>query len=126
MSLDDADKFFKERAGKEKQFAIFLEPEEAINTAKKMIDLIGDDAGIQIPFKADGAINEDGIAVSKEEAKKYIDKYCDVKAGVYRRCLDFYEGGRTDEEGIGRSLWIETYCRVGEGANNGIDLLEWG
>ena len=127
MSLDDADRFFKEMLGKETQFIVFLEPEEAINTAKKMIDLMGDNVGIWIPFNADGTVKKEDTAVSKEEAKKYINKYGD-EGGVkiYRRCLDFCGGGGTDKEGMDRSMWLETYCRVGEGANTGIDLLEWG
>lgn len=131
MSLDDADKFFKEMLGRETQFIVFLEPEEAIDTAKKIIELMGNDVGIWIPFNADGMVNEDDTAISKEEAKKYIEEYGDeggVK--VYRRCLDFYEE-RDDEEtiersSIERSLWLETYCRIGEEANTGIDVLEWG
>ena len=127
MSLDDADKFFNERIGKERQFAIFLEPGEAINTAKKMIDLIGDNVVIWTPLNDDGTVKKDGTVVSKEEAKKYIDKYYGVEDGekIYQRCLDFCESGRIDKEGIGRSIWIETYCRVGEEVTNRIDLFGW-
>lgn len=130
MTLVDADRFFNEQIGKERQFAIFLEPDEAISTAKEMIDIMGDDVVIWIPINADGTVVKDGRAMSKEEAKKYIGKYYGEEDGVkvYQRCLDFCKSRREDEdeEGVGRSMWLETYSRVVEEVTNRIDLLEWG
>jgi hypothetical protein len=100
--------------------AVFLESEEAVDTAKKMIDLAGDNVKILAPLNEDGTVNEDDATMSKEEAKGYVEKYDGEVGGVCQRCLDLYEEGAD-----GRSMWIETYKRV-VGSYDAVDILSWG
>ena len=128
MGLDDADKFFGKCISEEKQFAIFLEPDDAISAAKTIIDLMDNDGEIWMSLTADGTFADEDKAVSKEEAKNYIDEYYSNKDGktTYRRALDFYKNRTGETNAMARSMWLETYRRVDGDATTSIDVLEWG
>lgn len=121
MSLKEADQFFQETIKKGKEFAVFSEPNEAIDAAKQMIDLVGNNVKITIPFLENGTINEINAPISKEVAKQYISNYDgEDGGGVYQRSIDF-----SKKETPGRSMWIETYKRIG-GSYDAVDILSWG
>ena len=121
MSLDDAYTFFRGTLGDTTDITVFLEPKEAVDTAKKMIELAGGEVKITLPFDDKGEVNKDKVVVNEEEAKKYVEKYDGEEVGgICQRCLDFYEEGTA-----GQTLWIETYERV-KGGYDAVDVLTWG
>jgi hypothetical protein len=126
MSLDEAYTFFRGTMGETTNITVFLDPKEAVDTAKKMIELAGGEVKITIPFDDDGEVNEDDVVVNEKEAKKYVEKYDGEEVGgICQRYLDFYSG----EEGtMGKTLSVETYERVGGdyAEYDAVHVLMWG
>ena len=121
MSLEEADKFFQKSIRRGEEFAIFLDPNDAIMAAKRMIDFMKNDIKIIIPFLENGAVNMVDMPVDKKAAKRYIENYGNEnKEGmIYQRILDFSE-----KKGNGRGMWLETYKRE-DGSYDTIDILTW-
>ena len=126
MSLNEADTFFQEATGTKADATVFFARESAVDTTKEIIAIAlageGDKVKITFPLDEDGMANEDNVAVSKEDAEKYIEKYKDEEfEGIYQRCLDFYSD---KENRAGRTLWLETYERA-EGCYDAAHVLTW-
>lgn len=110
MSFENVESFLEELVKKDHTLIAFVDIDDAIETAKNIVDLIECDE-IRIQETCDKPI-------SKEDAKKYIDGYRETTSVSSRR-LDFYNR-KTNEIG---SLYLETYNSVD--FDDYIDILTW-